>query len=344
MERLCCILDADESYAVRVAACFNERRAFSYPVRAFSDLEAYRECEAGNEVELLLAAEDMYSRLGQTAAKVVIRLCEQAPAGGDGQQGSGLCGQEGQNKRAARIAKYQAVDNVIRDALRLYADEEPEGLLYPSAAAGKARLVCIYSPNGHTGKTTLGLALAHIKGQKRKVLYLNFEEFSAVGQELSEHTGNLSDALFYYHTSGGGIGKILSVVNRGNGFDYIAPAACAEDLPQFSADIIADFVGKVAEAGGYELIIVDIGALIKEPWKLLCRADTILAPKPDCAHRRRRQMEFEKYLHYAELDFVAERITLVDIVQDEGIAADGRMNYPKLVCSPYGRAVSAIDV
>lgn len=330
MERLCCILDGDECYAVRLSACFNGRRVLPFPFRAFSDAEAYLRCAKENEVELLLVAEDMYPAVGSGTARLVVRLCGQSvlPENESG---------------AVDIPKYQASDNIIRDVVSLYGDMRPD--ILPVDKAAGAKLVCVYSPNGGVGKTTLCMALAHEKGQNRKVLYINLEEFSADSDALPERNGSLSDALFYYHTGNGcGVGKLMSVINRGNGFDYIPPAVCAEDLAHFSTEIIMGMLDRLSAAGGYELIIIDVGGVIKEVWRLLEQADIILTPRPDSPHRERRQMEFEKYLHQTGRSEVADRIVQVDIPRDDSIFRDGSISYARLSGSVYGRLVSSLDI
>lgn len=326
MDKLCCILDADESYAVRISQCINSRHALPFEARAFSDAEAYYECEHTNEVELLIVGESMYPKVRDCAARKIIRLSEQSVL------------MEGDD--ALCIAKYQPCDNIIRDVINLYGDKMP---IVRAVSDSRGKLVSIYSPNGCCGRTTLGLALAHIRGQRQRVLYINLEEFSAL--ELPERRGSLSDALYYYLTGGGNARtRIMTVISQGNGFDYIPPAVCAQDLPQFSTESIMGLIGQLTELGGYELIIVDVGSLIKEPWRLLTDSDVILSPSPDTVHRRKKQSEFEKYLYSAGMEKIADRIVKVDIIRDNNLFSDGRINYPYLLNSPYGRMVSGIDV
>lgn len=240
----------------------------------------------------------------------------------------------------ACVAKFQASDNIIRDVLGVYGGRITAGRLCQS---GAAKLVCVYSPNGYCGKTTLALSLSHIKGQDKRVLYLNFEEFSAL--DIKESNGTLSDALYYYHIAPEfGEGKLMSVICHGNGFDYIAPAVCAQDIAQMDTDVIISFIDTLMRLGEYELIVVDMGSIIKEPWKLLEQAGVILSPVPDSFHRQRRQKEFEKYMYMAGYETVMERVTMVDIIQDNSIVREGQLNYAYITGSRYGRMVGAIDV
>lgn len=326
MSRLCCVLDADENFAVRISACFNSRHVLPFMVQAFSDTEAYISCAQLNQVELLIVDESMYEEVRGIPVGQIIRLCEQ-PMLMEG--GADVC-----------IVKFQSSDNIIRDVLAVY-----RGQLIPLPSAGvkdRAELVCVYSPNGYCGKTTLALSLAHIKGRDRKVLYLNFEEFSAL-QGMGEK-GNLSDALYYYGIAAGGSAKLMSVVSRGNGYDYIAPAACAEDIADSDTDTIAAFVEELVRQGGYELVVIDVGSLVKDPWKLFEQADRVLMPMPDSAHRKRRQKEFEKFMYTSGREAVMERVRMVELVQEDTLFKDGQVNYACLAGSRYAKAVSVIDI
>jgi len=327
MERVCCILDSDEKFAVRMCACLNKKHIFPFDVQAFSKIEEYLSCAASSTVELLLVDEHLYDEVRNVPAQQIIRLCEQPVL------------MEGETD--ACVAKFQAGDELVRDVLYMY-----NGQLLPERRGMEntnCKMVCVYSPNGYCGKTTLAMTLAHIKGEKKRTLYLNLEEFS--GMELPEENGTISDALYYYRTLGVAAGaKLLSVIGHANGFDYIAPAVCVKDIAQTDTDELITFIDNVALVGEYELIVVDIGCLVKEPWKLLERSDLILCPSPDSRHRKRRQEEFEKYMYMAEYKNVIDKLKKVDIVYDNAIYRDGQLNYAYIRTSRYAGMVMDIDI
>ena len=60
MEKVCCILDSDEKFAIRMCTCINRKHVFPFIVQAFSKLEEYISCAMTNQVELLLVDESMY--------------------------------------------------------------------------------------------------------------------------------------------------------------------------------------------------------------------------------------------------------------------------------------------
>lgn len=325
MGKLCCILDSDENFAVRICACFNKKHVLPFSVQAFSDMEAYISCARNNDVELLIVDEGLYEEARRVPAGQIIRLCEQPML------------MEGHDD--ACVVKFQASDGIIRDVLDAYT-----GQLMPAACsktADPAKIVCVYSPNGYCGKTTLSLALAHIKGRDRKVLYINLEEFSALGTA----SGNLSDILYYYHINpricGG---KLMQLIKNGNGFDCILPAACPKDIADYDADTIIGLMDELIKSGGYELVIVDLGGLVKKPWNLLEYADRILIPSPDSPHRQRKIKEFEKFMYTSGYEAIMEKVCMVDIVNDDSLFKDGNINYACLAGSVYAKAVSCIDV
>ena len=77
MGKICCILDSDESFAVRICACFNKKHVLPFSVQAFSDMDAYMSCAQNNEVELLIVDESLYEEVRHVPAGQIIRLCEQ---------------------------------------------------------------------------------------------------------------------------------------------------------------------------------------------------------------------------------------------------------------------------
>ena len=325
MGKLCCILDSDENFAVRICACFNKRHVLPLTVQAFSDMEAYISCAQNNEVELLIVDESLYEEARRVPAGQIVRLCEQPML------------MEGEAD--ACVVKFQASDGIIRDVLGVYT-----GKLIPapcSRTSDKSEVVCVYSPNGYCSKTTLSLALAHIKGRDRKVLYINLEEFSALGTAA----GNLSDILYYYHIDSKLYGaRMLSLIKNGNGFDYIPPAACAKDIGDADADTVMGLVDELVAGGGYELVIIDVGSLVGEPWKLFEYADRVLIPSPDSPHRQKRLKEFEKFMYTSGYEGVMEKVRMVDIVRDDSLFRDGSINYACLAGSAYAKAVGGIDI
>ena len=102
--------------------------------------------------ELLLVDESMYDDVKDISAGQIIRLCEQPML------------MEGDDEPC--VAKFQASDNIIRDVLYLYNGSIASGGGVVDGSSVKT--VCVYSPCGCCKKTTLALAFAHIKGQKKR--------------------------------------------------------------------------------------------------------------------------------------------------------------------------------
>lgn len=327
MEKVCCILDSDEKFAIRMCTCINRKHVFPFIVQAFSKLEEYISCAMTNQVELLLVDESMYDDVKDISAGQIIRLCEQPML------------MEGDDEPC--VAKFQASDNIIRDVLYLYNGSIASGGRVMDGSSVKT--VCVYSPCGCCKKTTLALAFAHIKGQKKRTLYLNLEEFSALGMPADSAT--LSDALYYYKTMEvAGESRLLSVVGRMDAFDYVAPAVCAKDLAGTDTDTFIGLIDKLARLGEYELVVVDMGSLIKEPWVLLCHADMILSPAPDSEYKKKRQEEFEKYMYMSGYESVIEKLIQVDSTHDGEMYRDGQVNFSHIQGSRLAKAVTDIDI
>lgn len=327
MEKICCILDSDEKFAIRMCACINRKHVFPFIAQAFSKIEEYISCAMANKVELLLVDETMYNDIKNVPAGQIIRLCEQPMI------------MEGNVD--ACVAKFQASDSIIRDVLYQYNGQIASELKNKDERC--AKIVCVYSPCGCCGKTTLSLTLAHIKGQTKRTLYINLDEFSALN--ISADGKNLSDALYYYRTMGKtGGARLLSVIGSMENFDYIAPAVCAKDLAVTDASMLTEFIDKLVELGEYELVVVDMGSIVKEPWILLRYADMVLSPSPDSEYRKKRQEEFEKYMYISGYEDVCAKLRKVEAAHDNNIYKDSQLNLGHVQGSRLAKAVMDIDI
>lgn len=327
MKGVCCILDSEEKYALLLTECLNASRLLPFTLRTYSDLEAYVSCSEENSIELLIVEEALLSQIDRDKIGCIIVLSESG--GTDGAEDIPC------------VHKYQAVDKLVREIAAIYGDMGQERSVVREKS--QVCLIGVYSPNGNCYKTTFCLALAYIMGRSRKVLYINLEEFSALGEQLQEGQYNLSDALYFYHIGERSV-KLLSAINEGNEFDYISPVSAAEDLVYFTEDVLLGLIDRLVQLGGYEAVIMDVGSLVKRPWQLLGQLDYIYAPASRNRHEERRLMEFKKYLHNMGNDRLADNIREIYLPYDESIAREGKLVFSKALGGSFGKAVWELEV
>ena len=325
MEELCCILDSEEAFALRLTECLSAADCFRFQIRTFSDAETFKDCVGAGGISLLIVDESLVSIIDSTMAECIICLSE-----GDG----------GEAAEYPVIRKYQAGDKLVREIMALYEEQKPEDNIRTEAAA---KLIGVYSPNGNCYKTTFCVAYAYELGQRYKVLYVNLEEFSGLSQLLTEGKYNLSDALYYYRIGERGI-RLLSVITEGNTFDYVWPVSSAEDLAELTEEELLSLINRLVKLGGYEYVVIDIGAYIKRPWTVMDRLDCVYTPAPRTVHEERRLMEFKAYLHSRGCGHIVDRLIELKLPYDEGLTTDVRLSPSKLIAGSFGRVVKGIGM
>ncbi len=326
MEGLCCILDSEEAYALRLTECLNSEGRFRFQIRTFSDAETFMSCVRECDIRLLIVGELLLDTINPTVAECIICLSE---------------GNTGDNTEYPMVMKYQAGDKVVREIMALYEEQKPEDNHIRTTA--EAKLIGVYSPNGNCYKTSFCVALAHELGQQCKVLYINLEEFSGLSQLLTEGKYSLSDALYYYRIGEQGI-RLLSVITEGNSFDYVWPASSAEDLAELTEDELLSLTERIVRLGGYEQVIIDMGGYIKRPWSFMESLDCVYTPAPRAVHEERRLMEFKKYLYNRGYEHIVDKLIEVKLPYDESISMEARLSPSKLVAGGFGRVVKGLGV
>lgn len=298
-EKVCCILDSDENYAVRLTDYINERSALPYRALAFTSAKALEECCGKYDIKLLLAGGSEETDADIVSPEAYIRLTE-----------------ERENIEENEVYRYQSADRIIRDII-----SHISGFSRKHSDRQTTRILSVYSPATKCFKTTLALGIASEAAKTGRTLFISFEQFAGLGNLLSKERGGLSEALYYYKIGReAASGKILSCTDSIMGFDFLAPAVCADDIAEQSDKETVDFIYMLAEHGDYAYIIVDAGYVFNRPWKLLEVSGKIIMPEPLDNMGRKKASEFENYLLLSGNNGLERNIFKVKIPYDEAMA------------------------
>lgn len=299
-EKVCCILDSDENYAARLTDYINERRALPYQAMAFTSANALKGCYDKYDIKLLVAGGDECDELnGIVKPEVYIRFVE-----------------DSDDMDENEIFRYQPADHIVKDII-----SHISGFSQKYSGNQTARILSVYSPATKCFKTTLALGIAVAALNEGKALFISFEQFAGLGNLLPSVRGGLSDALYYYKVGKeGASGKILSCTDRTIGFDFLAPAICADDIAELNDSEIVDFVYLLAKHGNYANIVIDVGCIFNRPWKLLEVSDKVIMPEPLDYMGRRKAAEFNNYLMLSGRSDIAGNIFKIDVPYDETLA------------------------
>ncbi len=297
-EKVCCILDPDENYAVRLTDYINERGALPYQALAFTSTKALEDCRDKYEIKLLLAGG------GDEAVDIVspeayIRLVE-----------------DSENIEANEVYRYQSADRIIKDVI-----SHISGFSRKRGDNRTTKILSVYSPATKCFKTTLSLGIAAEAARIGRTLFISFEQFAGLGNLLSGTRGGLSDALYYYKIGKeAASGKILSCTDSVMGFDFLAPALCADDIAEQNDDETVDFIYTLAEYGDYAYIVADAGCIFNRPWKLLEVSGKIIMPEPLDHMGRKKASEFENYILLSGKNEIERKIFKINVSYDETLA------------------------
>ena len=199
-EKVCCILDSDENYAVRLTDYINERGALPYQALAFTSAKALEACRDKYDIKLVLAGSEEETAVDIVSPEAYIRLAD-----------------DRENIEANEVYRYQSADRIIKDVI-----SHISGFSRKHNDNRTAKILSVYSPATKCFKTTLSLGIAAEAAQIGRTLFISFEQFAGLGNLLSVARGGLSDALYYYKIGKeAASGKILSCTDSIMGPVYL---------------------------------------------------------------------------------------------------------------------------
>lgn len=161
-ERVCCVYDTDERYAVKLTEAMNRSDKVPYKVMAFSSEEALLDCNRNCEIAMLLTGENIDAQvISEIRPAQIYTLGE-----GTDDTGNNF------------INKYQSTERIIT---LLFAGMKDSGTECNDV---KAAVTVVYSPSSCCFKTTVALAYCRQQSAHRKVLFISFEEFAGLDSFL----------------------------------------------------------------------------------------------------------------------------------------------------------------
>ena len=94
-----------------------------------------------------------------------------------------------------QVNKYQSSEKILGQVLEFYSKRRD--LPRKIKKGFSVNLIGVYSPVGRCLQTSFSLAMGQILAKKHKVLYLNFESFSGLGQMMQHDMEmDLTDLLY----------------------------------------------------------------------------------------------------------------------------------------------------
>ena len=293
------ICDLEEAYVCNLAEYMNQRKNIPFEVQAFTDPGSLAEFVKSNHVEvLLISTEAMSDEVKEWDISRIIILSE-GEYPGDSRQEPYVC-------------KYQASDHLIAEVMNHYAAAAPMGISgLHSEGAGTGEILAVYSPLGRVGKTTFAIALGEVLAEKKKVLYLNLEDYHGFeGIYSTNYRADLSDLIYFARQKEGNlVFKLNSMVQTFQNLDYIPPAFSPSDLRDVSWQEWMGFFKELLVSGGYEVLILDMGTQMEERYQMLRQCRRVYLPVLEDHISQSKLLQFEKNLCALDCGDVLEKIS-----------------------------------
>lgn len=179
------------------------------------------------------------------------------------------------------IFQYQPAGAIISRILEECAGEDAQGIFRSVYREGK-ELIAVYSPVHRIGKTEFAMTLARHLAKQKEVLYLNLEEYAAIGGDFEERQKNLADLIYYAKQESGSLGiRVSASVRKAQEIDVIAPIPVSKDLKEVQPEEWRTLLSGIMEESIYQTVIMDLSESVQGLFGLLDMCDTIYMPVID---------------------------------------------------------------
>lgn len=291
-ERNLVICDREIRYADSLGENLSLREDLAVRVYVCSSLEKVSELSKEKPIHLFVVDEGYtYKERSQIDAKQVFVL------------GRGRVTDLGDEE--CQVGKFQCADEIIREIFEVYIDKTKENVMR-SMRKDRARLVAVYSPIHRLGKTTFAIALGRECAKKKRVLYLNLEEYASL---IGEEGLNLGDILYYMKQGNGNLGiRLQAAVRKSEELDYLMPIPISQDLKEVSEKEWEMLLKELVENSTYELVILDVGESLQGLFGILERCDRVYMPVLEDEISQNKLRQYDENVKQLNLEKI-ERIT-----------------------------------
>lgn len=322
------IVDSEKEYAVKLSRFFKEKNGIGYDIQVFTDISSFLSHEENSYTDILLIS-DVFSNFipdlknyGQlfilTGGSIDVSF-----------------------KEISQIYKYQSSELILKDVMAsISAGQTSWAVPYKK---DKAKVFCTYSPVKRCGKTTFSLIASAILAEKKRTLYLNFEDCSSlsyfIGTDLSS---DISDLLYFFKQNPALVEKkLLSVVNSVSKLDYINPFRYTLDIKSMTGDEWCFFLNSIICYSNYDNIFLDLSDSILDVFPILNMSDVIYVPTVNDS------ISEIKVNHFFSSAALLENSTLIDksikiSLPEYTPVSDGKTLFTELLYGDYGNFVREI--
>ena len=310
------VLDADIAFVTGISNYINRKENIRLEAIPFTDPAALEQYLGRHPVRILLASQETASDVEHLLRRIPLCLLL-----GKDRVTDPPAKEETAGRWKAVIYRYQPADLLIRQILHFV------------GAAGEYEndtgiLLGVYSPLGRCGKTSLALALGFALAEKKRTLYLNLENyhgFSELG--ITAPAGqDISDLLYYFRTSPDTLSdRLQTMIRRRRELEMILPSSMPCDLENVSAGEWLALFSRIAQDGDYAVIVLDIGSLPEDLFRLLSGCRRVYVPTLEDPVSQAKLRQFMKNAQTLGVGTLQENLRLLQVPQ---ISFPGAGSFP----------------
>ena len=237
------------------------------------------------------------------------------------------------------INKYRSMEKILADILTAFRYENAEAAKTESFL--NAEVYCVYSPEGSITSQGFAIAVAHALSENGRVLYMNFERFSGLSDILKTDV-TLSDLIYFFEEKKDGLsaGVRQAAVNVG-GFECIFASEDVEDVSIIENSEWESFIASIEAAGGYEIIVLDIGETFQKPEVIFEICEKIYVPYTSGRLQQKKLEQLNDWVMLKGGERLSEKFVTAEIDADEIISEYAKADYPECCFGgEYSRIVS----
>ena len=244
-EKRLIICDDDREFISRLGGYISRKRENPLQVACFTERESFGVYLAEHEVDGVLIGEHWWEEELPLECVRKMLLTERT-----GQSVAEGC---------IEIYKYQAAEDILRQVM--LGLELPDG--GQTVFWGETQIFSVYSPGGWPEITRLAIAMAKRLGRDGPVIYLGFNEFSAVSRLLGKGTGqDMSDLVYCRRRGKLSEAQLERMILHLEGLDCIPAPINPAELAELKERDAKNLVEDICKVGGYRYAVLDLGGSI----------------------------------------------------------------------------------
>lgn len=293
-KKIMALCDSEKDYLESMTDYLKGRDGFPYELHTYSRPEKLVEFGKKEKIEMLLVSESDFTYEVEALDTGNTLLLNESGT---------VCGEKVHN-----INKYQEAEAVWKEILKYYADSlSGEGKQIKSKE--RAQIIGLYSPVRRCLQTSFALTLGQALSEKKKVLYISFEHYAGWNQLLDRNVrGDLAALLYFAKESEEKfVCRLRTMTLKIGRLCYIPPVYAGQNLIYIKAGEWQELIGRIAELGDYDYLILDLSESIQGTFELLRMCDRIYTIVREDEQARSKLAQYEEMLQNYEYGDVLEK-------------------------------------